>query len=276
MKDLKGKVAVITGGGGGIGRAIAADLAQQGCHLALSDISEEGLKETAKLVEPTGVKVSLHVIDVTSREQMEAFPEAVIKEHGKVNLLVNNAGITLQKTFEGHSIEDWELALNINLWGVIYGSKAFLPYLKKEAEAGRGNAHIVNMSSLAAFMGMPNTASYSATKAAVRVISESMWAELHKDNVGVTTVHPGAIRTNIMRAHLDSSTNLEVAKKTAEKVEKFAMAPEKAVKKIVKAVKKDKQRVTIGPDAKAVELLKRFLPNAIHKPFAKQFAQESK
>jgi short-subunit dehydrogenase len=274
MMDFKDKVAVITGGGAGIGRAMAIQLASEGCHLALADISEEGLNESVKLLSPYGVKVSTHIVDVTSRERMESFPAEVIEAHGKVNLLANNAGITLQKTFEGHSIEDWEFALGINLWGVIYGSKAFLPYLKESAKDGRGNAHIINMSSLAAFMGMPNTASYSATKAAVRTISESMWAELHSDNIGVTSVHPGAIRTNIMRAHIENSSNLKVAKETADKVEKFAMAPEKCVNKILKAVKKDKQRVVIGVDAKAVELLKRFLPSAIHKPFAKQFAKE--
>ncbi len=274
MKDFKDKVAVISGGGGGIGRAMAMQLASEGCNLALADISEEGLLESVKLLEPYNVKVSHHVVDVTSRERMEALPAEVLEVHGKVNILANNAGITLQKTFEGHSIEDWEFALGINLWGVIYGSNFFLPALKESAKAGRGNAHIINMSSLAAFMGMPNTASYSATKAAVRTISETMWAELHGDNVGVTSVHPGAIKTNIMRAHLESSTNVKVATQTAEKVEKFAMAPEKCVAKILNAVKKDKQRVVIGVDAKIVEILKRFLPSAIHKPFAKQFAKE--
>ncbi|MGI9277320.1 MAG: SDR family NAD(P)-dependent oxidoreductase [Endozoicomonas sp.] len=274
MKDFNNKVAVITGAGGGIGRAMALNLAGQGCHLALVDLNPEGLAETAAQLEKFGVNVSQHVANVTDRSRMEALPEEVLAEHGKVNLLMNNAGITIQKSFEDMSLEEWELVIGINIWGVIYGSKAFLPALKKAAAEGEDNAHIINMSSLAGFLGIPNQSSYSATKAAVKGISEALWGELKVFGIGVTTVHPGAIRTNIMRAHMDKAGNTEKATAIADKVEKFAMPVEVGVEKILKAVRKNKLRAVVGKDAHAVELLKRFLPSGIHKPFARMFAKE--
>ena len=274
MKQFNNKVAVITGAGGGIGRAMALNLAAQGCHLALADLNPEGLAESAEKAEAFGVTVSQHVVDVTDRSRMEALPEEVLAVHGKVNLLMNNAGITIQKSFEDLTLEDWELVVGINLWGVIYGSKAFLPALKVAAAEGEDNAHIINMSSLAGFMGIPNQSSYSATKAAVKGISEALWGELKAYGIGVTTVHPGAIRTNIMRAHMDKAGNAKKATAIADKVEKFAMPVETAVEKILNAVRKNKLRTVVGKDAHAVELLKRFLPSGIHKPFAKMFAKE--
>ncbi|MFK0570673.1 SDR family NAD(P)-dependent oxidoreductase [Endozoicomonas sp.] len=278
MNNFNNKVAVITGAGGGIGREVALQLAREGCHLALADVNQQGLDETAELLQPickkSGVKVSCHIVDVTDRSRMESLPEEVIGVHGAVNLLVNNAGITLQSSFEDLSIEHWELVLGINLWGVIYGTKAFLPYLKEQGKKGPDNAHIINMSSLAGFIGMPNQSSYCATKAAVRAISETLWAELHMDNIGVTCVHPGAIKTNILNAHLDKAGNPANAAAIVRTVDKFAMDTDKAVAKMLNAVKKNKQRVVIGTDSHLIEKFKRLLPSAIHKPFAKMFAKE--
>lgn len=269
MESFMDRVAVITGAGSGIGRALAIALASEGCHCALVDLDPAGLAETNTLLAPHGVHTSEHTVDVTDRSRMEALPEEVIRAHGKVNLLFNNAGITLQKSFEDHTLEDWEKVLGINLWGVIYGCKFFLPYLKQVDQA-----HIVNTSSMAAFMGMPTQATYSSTKAAVRAISETLYAELAADGIGVTVVHPGAIKTNIMRAHLAESSNVEVARATMEKVERFAMEPEKAVAKILKAVKKNKLRVVIGIDAKLTDVLKRLMPSLIHKPMVKVFRDQ--
>lgn len=280
MNNFNNKVAVITGAGGGIGREMALQLAREGCHLALADVSQQGLDETAELLKPvckkSSVKVSCHIVDVTDRSRMESLPDEVIGVHGAVNLLVNNAGITLQSSFEDLSIEHWELVIGINLWGVIYGTKAFLPYLKEQGKKGAGNAHIINMSSLAGFIGMPNQASYCATKAAVKAISETLWAELHICNIGVTSVHPGAIKTNILNAHLDKAGNPANAAAIVRKVDKFAMDTDKAVTKMLNAVKKNKQRVVIGTDSHLVEKFKRLLPSAIHKPFAKMFAKEQR
>ncbi|ELT93228.1 hypothetical protein CAPTEDRAFT_141944, partial [Capitella teleta] len=159
MNNFNNKVAVITGAGGGIGREMALQLAREGCHLALADVNQKGLDESVELLKPVceknGVRVSCHIVDVTDRQRMASLPEEVINAHGAVNLLVNNAGITLQSSFEDLSIEHWELVIGINLWGVIYGTKAFLPYLKEQSKKGPDNAHIINMSSLAGFIGMP-------------------------------------------------------------------------------------------------------------------------
>ncbi|AMO55530.1 SDR family NAD(P)-dependent oxidoreductase [Endozoicomonas montiporae] len=273
MKDFKNKVAVITGAGSGIGREIARQLAVEGCNLALVDVNPEGLAETAKQLEPTGVTISQHVVDVTDRERMMSLPDEVLQTHSNVNLLFNNAGISFQRSFEEMSIEDWELSLGINLWGVIYGSKAFLPLLKKAAGEGEENAHIVNLSSMAGFVGLPNQSSYSSSKAAVRSISESLWTELKALGIGVTSVHPGAIRTNIFNAHKDKNSNQKRADEIAAKVDRFAMEPDQAAQKIIQAVRKNKQRQLVGKDAVFFELMKRFMPSTILKPFANIYAK---
>lgn len=266
FKKFDGKVAVITGGGSGIGQALACQLGAKGCHLALVDVNRKGMQETKKMLSGEDVKISIHVADVSDEKVMSALPEAVIKAHGKVNLLFNNAGITYAKTFEGHSLQDWKKIIGINLWGVIYGCHFFLPHLKEQA----GNAHIINLSSMVAFMGPPQQSSYSATKAAIKGFSESLWAELHGEGVGVTVVHPGAIRTSIMDEALKSAEDQDAFARTKALVDKMAMPVEKAAKKILKAVRKDQMRVVIGTDAMLFEGLKRAMPDQVHKLFLLQ------
>ena len=266
FKKFDGKVAVITGGGSGIGQALACQLGAKGCHLALVDVNRKGMQETKKMLSGKDVKVSIHVADVSDEKVMSALPEAVIKAHGKVNLLFNNAGITYAKTFEGHSLQDWKKIIGINLWGVIYGCHFFLPHLKEQA----GNAHIINLSSMVAFMGPPEQSSYSATKSAIKGFSESLWAELHSEGVGVTVVHPGAIRTSIMDEALKRAQDQDAFARTKALVDKIAMPVDKAAKKILKAVRKDQMRVVIGTDAMLFEGLKRAMPDQIHKLFLLQ------
>lgn len=263
IRNFKDKVAVITGGGSGIGQAIAQQLAAKGCNLALVDINRKGMEETRELVADEGVKVSLHVADVSNADSMKSLAGRVAKAHGKINMLFNNAGITYAKSFEGHSLEDWQRIMGINVWGVIHGCHYFLPYLKKQA----GEAHIINLSSMVAFVGPPEQTSYSMSKAAIKGLSESLWAELHGEGVGVTVVHPGAIKTHIMDEALKSAEDKELFAKTISMVDKFAMSPEKAAAQIVKAVQKDKMRVVIGLDAKLFEGAKRAMPENIHKLF---------
>ncbi len=268
IKNFSEKVAVITGGGSGIGQALALQLAKKGCHLALVDVNKKGLQETKNLLADSEVNITQHVVDVSKAAAMEKLADDVVAKHGKVNMLFNNAGITYSKTFEAHSLEDWERIIGINLWGVIYGCHFFLPYLKLQ----KGNAHIINLSSMVAFMAPPEQTSYSATKSAIKGLSESLWAEQHGQGVGVTVVHPGAIKTNIMHEAMKSAEDKDAFAKTQTMVDKFAMPVEKAAKKILKAVKQDKMRVLVGVDALLLEGAKRALPDHANKLFLLQQA----
>ena len=268
MKNFKNKTAVITGAGGGIGGALAKALAKRGCHLALVDYNTDMLEKTRGALSQTGVKLSSHIADVTDKKRMAALPEEIIAEHGSehghIDLLINNAGITLQKSFDTHSIEDWERIVNLNFWGVLYGCKFFKPYLEKSAEA-----HVVNMSSMTGMLGLPAQSSYCATKAAVKGLSESLWAEWGAAGIGVTSVHPGAIKTDMMQATLKDSDDLTAAKKNMEMVAKIGMAPDMAAEKILRAVQKKKMKVLVGKDAVIMDMMKRFTPGLIHGLFSK-------
>ena len=263
IKSFDGKVAVITGGGSGIGQALACQLAEKGCNLALVDVNRKGMAETKRKISNKGIKVTQHIADVSAEEAMAKLADDVIAAHGQVNLLFNNAGITYAKTFEGHSLADWERIIGINIWGVIYGCHFFLPHLKEQA----GDAHIINLSSMVAFLAPPQQTSYSTTKSAIKGLSESLWAELHGEGVGVTVVHPGAIRTHIMDEALKSAEDKEGFARTKSLVDKMAMPVEKAAKKILKAVRKDKMRAVIGADALLFEGAKRAMPDLSNKLF---------
>ncbi len=263
IKKFDDLVAVVTGGGSGIGQALALRLAAKGCHLALVDISRKGMQETKRKIGDAGIEVSQHVCDVSDAAAMEALAAAVVARHGRVNLLFNNAGITYAKRFEGHTLKDWERIIGINLWGVIHGCHFFLPHLKQQA----GRAHIINLSSMVAFMGPPEQTSYAATKSAIKGFSESLWAELHGDGIGVTVVHPGAIRTNIMAEALKSAEDRDAFARTKALVERMAMPADKAARKILKAVRRDRMRVVVGTDAAVFESAKRALPEQAHRMF---------
>lgn len=256
MKNLKGRVAVVTGAASGIGRATAIELAKQGCDVAISDINEAGLKETAKQVAALGRKASIHVVDVADKAQMQAFPEAVIKEHGHVHIVVNNAGVSVTANFEHHSIEDFEWIMGINLWGVVYGCKYFLPYLQKEPEG-----HIVNISSLFGIIGLPTQSSYAATKFAVRGFSESLRTELAPQHIGVTSIHPGGVNTNIVKsARVVDAQELGLKQKAEKFFEIVTIPPSEAAKAIVAGIKKNKPRVLITRETYVIDALKRVFP----------------
>ena len=261
MKIRRDQVAVITGAAGGLGRALAEALASRGCHLALADVSAEALDAAAGALAGRGVKVSRLVADVTDRERMSRLPAEVLAEHGRVQLLVNNAGITLQKTFANHSLADWDRIVGINWWGVLHGCHFFLPALREA-----GEAHIVNLSSMTGLLGVPIQSSYCATKAAVKGLSEALWAELSVEGIGVTSVHPGAIRTEMIQATLADSDDLDFARRSYALAQRTGVSPEKAARKILAAVERGKIRVRIGRDALLLDWLKRLLPTAIHRP----------
>ncbi len=255
MKIKNGHVAVITGAGGGLGSALAKDLAARGCHLALVDISEAALQETASQLSAHAGRVTQHIVDVTDQGQMEALSQAVLSAHGTVNLLINNAGITLQKNFSTHSLEDWQRIVGINFWGVVHGCHFF-----DEALTAAQDAHIVNLSSMSAFVGLPAQSSYCATKAAVQGLTDSLWAEWSMKGTGVTSIHPGAIRTEMITATLEESDDIEAAKRNYAIAQKTGIDADRAAAKILRAVERNKMRQRIGKDAYLIDYITRFTP----------------
>jgi NADP-dependent 3-hydroxy acid dehydrogenase YdfG len=262
MKDFDGRVAAITGAGSGIGRALAEDLAGRGAHLALSDIDEVGLAETVSRCEGKGVKVTSQRLDVADRAAMFAWADQVVADHGKVNLIFNNAGVALGATVEAMSYEDLEWLVGVNFWGVVHGTKAFLPHLEAS-----GEGHVVNLSSVFGLISIPSQSAYNAAKFAVRGFTDAlrMELEIRGSCVSATTVHPGGIKTNIGRNaradHADASSA-----DIGRNFEKIAMTtPEKAAAQILVAVAKNKRRALVGPDAKVLDLLTRLPGGVIHK-----------
>jgi len=264
MKDFRGRVAAITGAGSGIGRALAHQLARQGANLALCDVDDGGLAETVTGCEGFGVKVTSRHVDVADRAAVDAWAEQVVTGHGTVNLIVNNAGVALGATVESMSYEDFEWLMNINFWGVVHGTKAFLPHLKAS-----GEGHVVNVSSVFGLISVPSQSAYNAAKFAVRGFTDSLRMELEIEGapVSVTTIHPGGIKTNIARnARMDPSVtdlagDAEQAKADFERM--FITSPEKAARQILLAVRRDRRRALIGPDAKAIDLVAR-LPAGLY------------
>lgn len=263
MKNLKGKVAAITGAASGIGRALALELAQQGCHLALSDVDEKGLAETAARVAAYNNKVTTNTLNVADKDAVHAWANNVVSDHGKVNMIFNNAGVALGGTVEDTDYDDYEWVLKINMWGVVYGTKAFLPHIR---QAGEG--HIVNISSVFGLFSQPTQSGYNMSKFAVRGFTESLRQELDLGDgtVSATCVHPGGIKTNIVRnARVSSSMEHLAGNGKTQKVldnfeAMFMTTPEKAAKTILAGVTKNKRRVLIGPDARALDLMQRSLP----------------
>ncbi|MBH1971499.1 SDR family oxidoreductase [Moraxellaceae bacterium AER2_44_116] len=263
MKLFANKVAAITGAGSGIGRALALNLAQQGCHLALSDVNEQGLAETVKQAQSFGVKVTSQKLDVANKDGVHAWADSVVRDHGKVNLIFNNAGVALGSTVEGMSYDELAWVMNINFWGVVYGTKAFLPYLKAS-----GDGHIVNVSSVFGLCAQPTQSAYNASKFAVRGFTEALRQELdlEKAPVSVTCVHPGGIKTNIAKAAKmnDSirSVGLDPSTSTKNFEKMFRTTPAEAANVILNAVQKDSRRVLIGGDAYVIDAMQRLLPTS--------------
>jgi short-subunit dehydrogenase len=251
MKQIEGRVAVVTGAGSGIGQAVCLELARRGADIALVDIDEARLSEVKTAIEAIGRNASLHVVDVSSKQQMAALPEQVRAEHGAVHILVNNAGVSVNLPFEQQDVADLEWISGINYWGVMYGCKYFLPYLQKADQA-----HIVNMSSSAGLTGMKGQSSYAATKFAVRGLSESLYVELANSSVGITCVHPGAVATNILAAARMDPTHKEKMLKMFH----LAMPPEKAARLIVKAIEKNRFKLVFCVESRVLDFMKRLLP----------------
>jgi short-subunit dehydrogenase len=267
--NLAGRTAVVTGAGSGIGRALAIALAKRRCDLALADVDDAGLAHTRGLIEDhalashaagsRAVNVSLHALDVADQAAVAGFPAAVTQHHSKVDLLINNAGVALGGSFEEISEADFQWLFNINFWGVVWMTRAFLPILKQSDAAC-----IVNMSSLFGLISPPGQTAYSASKFAVRGFSNALRFELAGSTVALTVVHPGGVATSIAknsRKPKDRSA-AQIAAAVARIEKMLRMPPERAAEIIVAGVEKGKARILVGTDAKAISALERLMPES--------------
>ena len=254
MKNLNGKVVALTGAGSGIGRCLAIQLSQQGSHLSLADVDNDGLKETKALLSQD-IKVTTHIVDVANREQVYAWAEDTVKVHGHVDCIINNAGVAIMASIEEIDYEDFDWVFNIVFYGVLYGTKAFLPFLKE-----RPDAHIVNISSVNGFYSNPMNGPYACAKHAVKALNQTLQQELRGTSVNITSVHPGGVKTNIAR-NARSYDSKELQKEKVERFNQIAgTSAEKAARIIIKGILKNRKRQLVGFDATVIDILCRLFP----------------
>ena len=272
---MRGGVAVVTGAARGIGAALAASLARRGMDLALVDLNADGLAWTAAAARALGAKVSTHLLDVADTAGTAALPDAVLAGHGRVTLLVNNAGVALGGLFEQVAAEDFDWLMSINFGATVRLTRAFLPLLARAPAA-----QIVNVSSIFGIIAPPGQTAYAASKFAVRGFSESLRHELEMTNspVGVTIVHPGGVRTSIadnarLSKRLDPG---DVARERANWRGLLALSPEDAAECIARGIERRAPRVIVGNDAKGAAWLQRLFPVSYWKHAARDIARRVK
>jgi NAD(P)-dependent dehydrogenase (short-subunit alcohol dehydrogenase family) len=256
MRELRGKVALVTGAGSGIGRATALALADEGCKLVVCDVAEGPLQAVAAELSAKGALLLQARVDVSKRAEMEAFAAQVHALAPAVDVLVNNAGVGLSGGLLDTTLEDWEWILSINLWGVIHGLHFFVPKM-----VAHGAGHVVNVSSGLGLVAAPEVLGYCTTKFAVTGLSESLRAELAPKGIGVSTICPGFIRTGIFRATRARGAAGEAkVDKVAKLVEQRGATPEKVASAIIDAVQGDKGVVPVALEAWVSWWLKRYVP----------------
>jgi len=282
MKSFKDKVAVITGAGSGMGRYLAVLLAKDGADVSVCDVNEETLNETVEMLRKYNVSVSSHLLDVSDKDAIEALPGKVIEQHGKVDMVFNNAGVTTGTHFKDMDENNWDWVMGINFDGVINSTRAFIPHMVDSPEAA-----IVNTSSIFGMVAVPGQTVYHATKFAVRGFTESLAMEMKETNpnLQIHCVHPGHIGTNIAAdARFDeenfnqdeTQASNSIFTRNAPKSQKEmgdmfregGMHPSKAAEIILNGVKKNKTRIFIGLDAKLLDLSQRIFPKHYHKTWA--------
>ncbi len=275
VSNFKDKVAAITGAGSGMGRALAEALSGKGCHVAISDLDSLGLKETESRVKSkSGVTVSSHELDVSDQQQVEQFAADVVDRHGKVNMIFNNAGVSVTDTVERMSYEDFKWLMDINFWGVVYGSKSFLPYFHEVDEA-----HVINTSSIFGVIAVPSQSAYNASKFAVRGFTYAMRQELLESNVGVSCVQPGGVKTNIIKSsrYVASDNNSPTKEEFVSQFEEMAgLTSEQAAEQILRGVIANKAQILVGRDAKTVAILERIAPIGYQKLLSRAWASGTK
>ena len=257
MTQLRGRVVALSGAASGIGRALALRLAAEGAHLALADIRDDDLAACADLARAAGSTVSVHHVDVSRRADVERWAADAVAAHGRVGALINNAGVAIHGSFDEHTIEDFEWLFGINFWGVLYGLKAFLPILKAEPDA-----HIANLSSIFGIVAPAGQAAYSASKFAVRGLSEVLRHELDGTRIRMSVIHPGGVDTNIAaRARYHDDVPEAARAMYAEKFRSVARtSPEKAADIIVRGIQSNRKRILVGLDAVGLDAMQRLTP----------------
>ncbi len=261
MTAIRGAAAAVTGAASGIGRALALELAARGCDLALADRDDAGLATlAAEIARSHPQKVTVHRVDVGEPRQIEEFAQAAIAGHPGLNIVINNAGVALMGQFNEIDQAQMDWLMNINFWGVVHGTRAFLPHL-----GGQREAHIVNLSSIFGIIAPPGQTAYAAAKFAVRGFSEALRHELAMaaSPVRLSVVHPGGVATNIARNSRTGSGMTDNARR-AQSIERFdAVAkttPKDAALRIIKGIEKNQPRILIGNDARLMDLVQRFRP----------------
>lgn len=275
---FENKACVITGAAGGIGRELALELARRGANLALSDINDEQLKQTQQDAMALGAKVHTACLDVSDHASIYAYAEVVDAHFGGVHQLYNNAGISGMGELTEMSEALIQRVIDINLLGVLHGSRAFLPRLKKS-----GDGKLVNISSLNGFAGMPGLPIYCTTKFGVRGLTEALRADalLHNDPVQIVCVHPGGIKTNIARANAGQLEGLspEVRALRLRQLDLYeskllTYPADKAARDILNGVARGKSRIVITNQAKTLDKLTRLFPAGYLKLLNKRMQRE--
>ena len=267
MKDFTDKLAVVTGASSGIGQAIALELASHGASVVLVGTNMKRLAETKKLCDGIGATSYVQQANVADKGEMQSLANTVINEIGVPDILVNNAGVVMSGLIHEVEPEDWERLMGINVMGVVYGCRYFLPAMLEKAQGG----HVVNMASAAGLIGQPGMSTYCATKHAVVGLSASMRYELSGQNIGVTTICPGYVQTPIIDnlklvGKLDTP---KIKQKVAGDMKRNKLTPEMVAQRTLKAIRKNEAFVTIGRDAKAAYFGKRYIPALLDKAFSR-------